>query len=133
MDFFGGDLEVPGSYNEAVKGCEGVFVCALPEKPRYVYLIYLVLSRILKFRTSNFPNFLRSSFSNLFKFIYLEIELFNISYFGQSSAKYWSNISPNLEKTELWTSIFFWNRMTNLCEPLKSSILRTFEHSSTQH
>ena len=34
LDFFGGDLEVPGSYNEAVKGCEGVFVCALPEKPR---------------------------------------------------------------------------------------------------
>lgn len=37
LEFFGGDLEVPGSYDDAVKGCEGVFVCALPERPRLAY------------------------------------------------------------------------------------------------
>ena len=36
MEFMGGDLDLPGSYLDAVKGCEGVFICALPETPRYV-------------------------------------------------------------------------------------------------
>ena len=34
MEFMGGDLDLPGSYLDAVKGCEGVFICALPETPR---------------------------------------------------------------------------------------------------
>jgi hypothetical protein len=36
MEFMGGDLDLPGSYLDAVKGCEGVFICALPETPRLV-------------------------------------------------------------------------------------------------
>ncbi len=34
LSFFAGDLDKKGSFNEAIKGCEGVVVCALPESPR---------------------------------------------------------------------------------------------------
>ncbi len=34
IEFFGGDLDVEGSYLEGVKGCVGVFICALPEIPK---------------------------------------------------------------------------------------------------
>ena len=34
IEFFGGDLDVEGSYLECVKGCVGVFICALPEIPK---------------------------------------------------------------------------------------------------
>ena len=42
MEFMGGDLDLPGSYLDAVKGCEGVFICALPETPRYVCLLFSI-------------------------------------------------------------------------------------------
>ena len=34
IEFFGGDLDIEGSYLEGVKGCVGVFICALPEVPK---------------------------------------------------------------------------------------------------
>jgi len=37
IEFFGGDLDVEGSYLEGVKGCVGVFICALPEIPKEWY------------------------------------------------------------------------------------------------
>jgi len=42
MEFMGGDLDLPGSYLDAVKGCEGVFICALPETPSEPKLIETV-------------------------------------------------------------------------------------------
>ena len=37
MDFVkGGDMDKPGSYLEAVKGCAGVFICGLPETHKWV-------------------------------------------------------------------------------------------------
>ncbi len=36
LSFFSGDLDKKGSFGDAIKGCEGVVVCALPESPRYV-------------------------------------------------------------------------------------------------
>jgi hypothetical protein len=43
LDFFGGNLDEPGSYKEAVTGCDGVVICALPEKPRYLKHIVKVI------------------------------------------------------------------------------------------
>ena len=31
MEFYQGDLDIPGSYLDAVRGCEGVFIGALPD------------------------------------------------------------------------------------------------------
>ena len=36
LSFFSGHLDKKGSFGEAIKGCEGVVVCAFPESPRFV-------------------------------------------------------------------------------------------------
>ena len=34
LSFFSGHLDKKGSFGEAIKGCDGVVVCAFPESPR---------------------------------------------------------------------------------------------------
>ena len=34
LKFFSGHLDKKGSFGEAIKGCDGVVVCAFPESPR---------------------------------------------------------------------------------------------------
>lgn len=46
LKFFSGDLNVKGSFTEAIKDSEAVFVCAMPEKPSEPALIETVVGGI---------------------------------------------------------------------------------------
>ncbi len=46
LDFFAGDLDTPGSFKNALNGCEAVVVCALPESPKSVKTLDLFFIRL---------------------------------------------------------------------------------------